>query len=235
MVGFVGSRNTRYRHVLFAVSLLLLVTLSVPVALAGCGEKGPAVQTEQEEKETEPGVEEDQEETSGEEYEEEEYEEEEGETVELGAEYINDHSLYGFSVSYPEDWECEVVEGGTGCKITNPGETSFFQILIWGEPRAGATPEEKIEEYAAKVSENWPIERDPSTLVSGTFDGAEYAYDYWSAETSVGFDYHDVMYATDDYRLFGFLSISPADKVEEYGPLVEAMIDSFALTPTTTE
>lgn len=239
MAGYISSRYGRYRKILVAV-LLLLVALSITIILPGCGGDNTVVETEkQEEKEEETIPEDEVEEEEEEEDEEtsdsweEEEEEENGESVELGQEYTN--YLFGFSVAYPDDWECVETENGDGCNITYRLDDGglLANATVFGEYNLdGITPEERVDAYAETVESvhSRPIERDSSTLTVDTFNGAEYAIDYWISELESGVRlYEDVMFVTEGDKIYGFLAAYPVELVDEIDPIVAAMINSFTL------
>ncbi|MDY6794031.1 MAG: hypothetical protein SWK76_01930 [Actinomycetota bacterium] len=219
-----------YRYVPLTALLLLLVALSAVVILPGCGEKEAAVDKEKEAV-TEDGGDEEVEDDAD------EQEMEDWESVDLEWEYTDE--VHGFSVSYPEDWECEVNEFGDGCYISS----DVCRVSVFGEYNTeGETPEERLERYVSlnEFDLGVPTDRDPSTLTTGTFDGADYVYDFWVSEVSSsrpfsfnesaeGYLYDEAMYVEKDGKLYGFLATYPVDGVDEIGPIVEAMINSFML------
>ncbi|MDY6795787.1 MAG: hypothetical protein SWK76_11030 [Actinomycetota bacterium] len=165
--------------------------------------------------------------------EEEKEEEEDEECVELGQEYTN--PLFGFSISYPDGWDLEETEDGKGCTIrsTLDGDVMLVAVSVLGEYNLDeAKPEELVDEYADTVESivGSTIERDPFTLTLGTFDGAEYAIDYWSSESDLGaYLYDDVMFVAKGDKLYGLLATYPVEFVDVVDPIVSAMIDSFKL------
>lgn len=227
MAGNNRTRYGRYRRILAVV--LLLLSLTAALALAGCGGEKTAVETQEEETET---VEEDE----GTEDENSDWREEEEENEEyagLGREYTN--NLFGFSVAYPDDWELEETEDGKGCTMrsTLDGDVLLVSVSVFGEYNLDEQkPEELVDDYAEIVESvaGGPIERDPSTLTLGTFDGAEYAIDYWSSESDLGaYLYDDVMFVVKGDKLYSFVATYPVEFVDEVDPIISAMIDSFAL------
>lgn len=236
MAAFIGSRYGRYRKILIAV-LLLLVALSVAVILPGCGGNDAVVETEdgeetEEETAPEDEVEEENEETSDS-WEEEE-EGDDGESVELGQEYTND--MYGFSVAYPDGWECVETENGNGCSISDPGNELFI-ALAWALPDEGKTAMDWLDHlyttvestHGASGTGNWLIERDPDNIVNETLNGADYIYQYWTYEAAGADYYYDVMVMVEGGEAFFLTAQYPADDVDEIDPIVGAMIDSFTL------
>ncbi|MDY6796584.1 MAG: hypothetical protein SWK76_15095 [Actinomycetota bacterium] len=213
-----GSGSGGFRPMLVALCILLLVALALVVALGGCGEGQEAVDTEDREEET-ATVDEDEDDS---------LEEENGEYVELDEEYTNE--MYGYSLSYPSSWGLTEILNGHGCSITDP-EHEDWEVLAWGDPALDKTPEEWLDEQYNMMSAVFDAERDPSTLDVGTFDGYEYAYDYWTTYVPAGdySRYYEVFVMESGGEIFFVTGDYPVDDVEEAEPIVIGIMDS--LTP----
>ncbi|MDY6796583.1 MAG: hypothetical protein SWK76_15090 [Actinomycetota bacterium] len=236
MPGCMDSRARRPGHILLGLCFTLLLALTTALILPGCGGDDAAVETEEETGVTAPKYETEEGEDDSQPVEEDEdYEPvEEEEAVELSAEYTND--IYGYSLSYPGGWECEEVEKGNGCCISQPGN-DYFVALAWALPSEGKSAQEWLDhlyttvknEYGAGGTGVWMIERDPSNAVSDTYDGADYMYEYWTYEAAGEEYYYDVMVMVDGGEVFYFTAQYPVDQVDEIDPIVGAMLDSFTL------
>jgi hypothetical protein len=155
----------------------------------------------------------------------------EGASSGLGALYSNER--FAYSVSYPADWQMERMDDGSGCRISRTGDSSelLVNVTVFGEDnQARLLPVERLEKYAEMEASGTghQLQRESTTLVTRSADGADYAVDYWSVESAAGVLLHDyVMYVTKGDRIYAILASYPASLGDEIDPIVSAMMDSF--------